>query len=229
MKVSLLARAALCATVLLFASAAAIAAKKDKPVDEYPNATRTDPKPSISSGDQSSLNKAADLVNDGKSAEAEPLIQKVLSNKKASSYAQAFAHQLQAQVNWDRDQGEQAIAEYKAAIALDALPNSAQFQVLAALAQTQLQEEKYDDAIATIDQWEKLTGTQTGDKLAWKANAYYRTDRYQEAIDTMYRALSEYVIEGVKTTIPFHLQLMQDERFRSGDFNTKFIEGFHLK
>lgn len=50
-----------------------------------------------------------------------------------------------------------------------------------------------------------------------------------EAIQTMYRALSEYVIEGVKTTIPFHLQLMQDERFRSGDFNTKFIEGFTLR
>ena len=51
----------------------------------------------------------------------------------------------------------------------------------------------------------------------------------EEAIDTMYRALSEYVIEGIKTTIPFHLQLMQDERFRSGNFNTKFLEGFHLK
>jgi acetyl-CoA carboxylase biotin carboxylase subunit len=50
-----------------------------------------------------------------------------------------------------------------------------------------------------------------------------------EAIDTMYRALSEYVIEGIKTTIPFHLQLMKDERFRSGDFNTKFLEGFQLK
>jgi acetyl-CoA carboxylase, biotin carboxylase subunit len=50
-----------------------------------------------------------------------------------------------------------------------------------------------------------------------------------EAIDTMYRALSEYVIEGIKTTIPFHLQLMQDERFRNGDFNTKFLEGFQLK
>jgi acetyl-CoA carboxylase, biotin carboxylase subunit len=50
-----------------------------------------------------------------------------------------------------------------------------------------------------------------------------------EAIDTMYRALSEYVIEGVKTTIPFHLQLMNDERFRSGDFNTKFLESFELK
>jgi acetyl-CoA carboxylase biotin carboxylase subunit len=51
----------------------------------------------------------------------------------------------------------------------------------------------------------------------------------QEAIDTMHRALSEYVIEGVKTTIPFHLQLMEDPRFRSGDFNTKFLEGFVLK
>ena len=51
----------------------------------------------------------------------------------------------------------------------------------------------------------------------------------EEAINTMYRALSEYVIEGVKTTIPFHLQLMNDERFRSGDFNTKFLEGFQLK
>jgi acetyl-CoA carboxylase biotin carboxylase subunit len=49
-----------------------------------------------------------------------------------------------------------------------------------------------------------------------------------EAINTMYRALSEYVIEGIKTTIPFHLQLMQNEKFRSGDFNTKFMESFKM-
>ena len=51
----------------------------------------------------------------------------------------------------------------------------------------------------------------------------------QEAIDTMYRALSEYVIEGVKTTIPFHLQLMQNEDFRKGNFTTKFLETFKMK
>jgi len=51
----------------------------------------------------------------------------------------------------------------------------------------------------------------------------------EEAINTMYRALSEYVIEGVKTTIPFHLQLMQNDKFRAGDFNTKFLESFHLQ
>jgi acetyl-CoA carboxylase biotin carboxylase subunit len=50
-----------------------------------------------------------------------------------------------------------------------------------------------------------------------------------EAIQTMNRALSEYIIEGIKTTIPFHLQLMKDERFLSGNFNTKFLEGFELK
>lgn len=51
----------------------------------------------------------------------------------------------------------------------------------------------------------------------------------EEAINTMYRALSEYVIEGVKTTIPFHLQLMQNEDFRSGNFTTKFLEGFTMQ
>jgi acetyl-CoA carboxylase biotin carboxylase subunit len=51
----------------------------------------------------------------------------------------------------------------------------------------------------------------------------------EEAIETMYRALSEYVIEGVKTTIPFHLQLMQNEDFRKGNFTTKFLETFTMK
>ena len=50
----------------------------------------------------------------------------------------------------------------------------------------------------------------------------------EEAINTMERALSEYVIEGIKTTIPFHLQLMRNEDFRAGNFTTKFIESFKL-
>ncbi|HRO07122.1 MAG TPA: acetyl-CoA carboxylase biotin carboxylase subunit [Ferruginibacter sp.] len=51
----------------------------------------------------------------------------------------------------------------------------------------------------------------------------------EEAIDTMHRALSEYVIEGIKTTIPFHLQLMQNEDFRKGNFTTKFMDSFKMK
>lgn len=42
----------------------------------------------------------------------------------------------------------------------------------------------------------------------------------------MKRALEEFVIEGIKTTIPFHLKLMDDKQFRSGKFTTKFLDTF---
>jgi acetyl-CoA carboxylase biotin carboxylase subunit len=65
------------------------------------------------------------------------------------------------------------------------------------------------------------------DSMIGKIIAVARTR--EEAIDTMSRALSEYVIEGVKTTIPFHQQLMRNEDFRKGNFTTKFLETFHLQ
>mgnify|MGYP006136094369 FL=1 len=49
------------------------------------------------------------------------------------------------------------------------------------------------------------------------------------AIEKMKRALREFVIEGVKTTIPFHLQLMDNEDYRSGNYTTKFMEDFVMK
>ena len=50
----------------------------------------------------------------------------------------------------------------------------------------------------------------------------------EEAILKMRRALDEYIIEGVKTTIPFHQKLMQDPKFIKGDFTTKFMETFNI-
>ena len=48
----------------------------------------------------------------------------------------------------------------------------------------------------------------------------------EEAIVKMKRALSEFVVEGVKTTIPFHLALMDNEQFKEGHFTTAFLESF---
>ncbi len=45
-----------------------------------------------------------------------------------------------------------------------------------------------------------------------------------EVIAKMKRALEEFVIEGIKTTIPFHLKLMENKRFQKGDYNTHFLE-----
>ncbi len=51
----------------------------------------------------------------------------------------------------------------------------------------------------------------------------------KEVIETMKRALEEFVIEGVKTTIPFHLQLLENEDFNKGKYTTKFMETFKME
>jgi acetyl-CoA carboxylase biotin carboxylase subunit len=58
-----------------------------------------------------------------------------------------------------------------------------------------------------------------GKLICWGANR-------EEAIDRMKSSLDEFVIEGVKTTIPFHKALMRNEQFRAGEFDTKFLETF---
>ena len=48
----------------------------------------------------------------------------------------------------------------------------------------------------------------------------------EEVIVRMKRALEEFVIDGIKTTIPFHIALLEDEQFKAGNFTTKFLETF---
>jgi len=51
----------------------------------------------------------------------------------------------------------------------------------------------------------------------------------EEAIAKMRRALDEFVIEGIKTTIPFHRQLMDDPNYIAGNYTTKFMEDFEIQ
>lgn len=51
----------------------------------------------------------------------------------------------------------------------------------------------------------------------------------EEAINKMKRALDEFYIEGIKTTIPFHRQLMDEPDYVSGNYTTKFMETFQMK
>ena len=57
--------------------------------------------------------------------------------------------------------------------------------------------------------------------IAWGRNR-------EEAIARMKRALSEFNIEGIKTTIPFHLKVMDNQTYRKGVFSTKFLEDFKI-
>lgn len=53
-------------------------------------------------------------------------------------------------------------------------------------------------------------------------------DDREEAIKRMYRALDEFIVEGIYTTIPFHKKVMRHEKFIDGDFDTSFIEKYGL-
>lgn len=64
------------------------------------------------------------------------------------------------------------------------------------------------------------------DSMAAKVITYGKTR--EEAIAVMKRALGEYVIEGVQTTIPFHLRLLSHPVFQSGKFNTDFLSKYPL-
>jgi acetyl-CoA carboxylase, biotin carboxylase subunit len=58
------------------------------------------------------------------------------------------------------------------------------------------------------------------------AKVICRAQTREEVIAKMARALDEFIVEGIKTTVPFHQKLMQNEKFRAGDFNTGFLNTF---
>jgi len=65
------------------------------------------------------------------------------------------------------------------------------------------------------------------DSMIAKLIVHARTRDF--AIARMKRALEMMVVEGIKTTIPLHLRIMNDEKFQKGDFSTKFMEDFLAK
>ncbi|PIC62770.1 acetyl-CoA carboxylase biotin carboxylase subunit [Sporosarcina sp. P13] len=60
------------------------------------------------------------------------------------------------------------------------------------------------------------------------AKLIVHADTREQAVARMKRALDEFVVEGVHTTIPFHANLMDHEVFQSGDFDTKFLEKYDI-
>ena len=66
----------------------------------------------------------------------------------------------------------------------------------------------------------------TYDSMIAKLIAYGKTRDH--ALRKMRRALDEFIVEGIRTTIPFHQQLMDDERFKRGDFDTRFLDHFEM-
>ena len=89
-------------------------------------------------------------------------------------------------------------------------------------------------AALSKETWQKvlnprmLSGAFQGRVLSMISKLIVVAQTREEAILQMKRALDEYIIEGIKTTIPFHQKLMDNEQFKEGNFTTKFMETFEF-
>lgn len=189
--IKMLAGAALALTV---ASSPAIArdhAKdKDKKEAQYPNATRTEPKLDLTSEkDQKTLNEGLDAVNEGDKAKAEQILQPLIDGSK-SKYAQALALQGIASLKYNDGDIKGAIETLQKSLALGVMPNDTYFQLEYMLAQFQLAGEQYQPALDTIAKWRAEGKKETAESYALEGNAYYRLEKYPEAIAAIKKAQS---------------------------------------
>lgn len=165
-------------------------ADKDKKEALYPNTTRTEPKLDLTSEkDQKALNEGLDAVNAGDSAKAEPILQGIVDKSK-SKYAQALAQQGLASLKYNAGDVKGAIALLTQALDKGIIPNDTYFQLEYELAQFQMADQQYQAALATLAKWRSEGKKDTAQSHALEGNAYYRLEKYPEAIAAIKQAQS---------------------------------------
>ena len=168
---------------------AAKSAKEEKAADSYPNASRKEPGVKASSKASPKLQKMMKLYNDEKPVEARALADEIIGNSAFNAYDHAFAAQIAAQIAYEADDTATAIAYLDKALGFDGLDNNSHYNLLLMKAQLQLQEDKYQEGLTTIDRFLTETKSQDPEHLVLKGNALYRLEKYPEAAAVLKQAI----------------------------------------
>ncbi|MGC1548333.1 MAG: tetratricopeptide repeat protein [Rhodanobacter sp.] len=187
--IKLLAGAALALTLVSSpAFASDSQASKDKKEVLYPNATRVAPKLDLTSEkEQKSLTDGLDAASAGDKAKATQLLQPLIDSGK-SKYAQALALQAMASLAYNGGDTKSAIDLLKRALDNGVMPNDTYFQLEYELAQFYLASEQFQLSIDTVEKWRAEGKKETADSYALEGNAYYRLQKYPEAIAAIKKA-----------------------------------------
>lgn len=149
---------------------------------QFPAAKRESPKTEASAKIGPRLQKMAEQFNDGNMAEADAIAADILANPKANAYEKSFAAQIAGQVKYEADDFDAAIGYFRQALEFNGLDNNGHFGVMRMIGQLQLQDEKYADALASLDKFLAESGSQNPDDIALRATALYYLERYPETI-----------------------------------------------
>lgn len=183
------------AALLFSVSSGPVMAKDTKPDQttkqaEYPATTRAEPKLDLTSReDQQNLKDGLDAVAAGDSAKAKQLLQPLVDGSK-SKYAQALSLQGLATLKYNAQDFKGAIALLQRSLAIGVLPNDTYFQLEYELAQFQIADEQYQPALDTVAKWRAEGKKETAASYGLEGNAYYRLEKYPQAIAAIKKAQS---------------------------------------
>lgn len=165
------------------------AAKTEEAAQQYPSATREEPAAKASAKLTPKLKKLYKAYNDKEVAAARPLADEIIADENANAYDKAMSARLAGAMLRASDAA--AARDYlQRALEYNGLNNNDHYEVMHTLAQLQMQDKDYDEALATIERLQQETNSQKPEHLAMKGNALLRTERYPEAIVALKAAIA---------------------------------------
>jgi tetratricopeptide (TPR) repeat protein len=201
----MVAAALLCSTVEVQAQSAqdraeqrrARQAEKSKDKDQaetaqtkpaYPDATRKEPDLKASAKLGPKLQSMFKAYDEDDSAQVQALADEIIADDKANAYEKAIAARVIGSMLLNTDDAK-AQAYLQQSVDLNGLSNNDHYESMLVIAQLQLQQDKYAEALATLDKFLAETRSQNPEHLVLKGNALYRLERYPEAIAVLKPAI----------------------------------------
>lgn len=161
----------------------------DQASQQFPQATRVPAETAASEQMTPKLQEMVELFDADKGVEARALADEIIASEDANAYDTSFAAQLAAQIALDADDIPAAMGYLQKAVQSGGLDNNGHYNAMVMLAQMQLQQEQYDQALVTINRVLEETGSQDPSFLVIKGNALYRLQRYPQAQAALTQAI----------------------------------------
>ena len=157
--------------------------------DSFPDATREDPGLKASTRLGPKLQDLSEAFEAGDQVKTQAIADEVIGNPKANAYEKAIAARIIGALLVNGEDAVRGQAYLQQALDLNGLPNQEHFETMLIIAQLQMQQEKYSEALSTVDRLITESRSDNTEYQILKGNALYRLERHPEAIAVLKPAI----------------------------------------